>query len=97
MKTPSRRLGAMRGRVTAAALVLGGGSTVFACPVCFGAEETTIIDGTRLGVFALLGITLAVQGAFLGFFLYLRNRAKQIADADLDIEWSELQKGASRT
>jgi len=87
----------MRVLVTAAALVSGGGSTVFACPVCFGAEETTIIDGTRLGVFALLGITLAVQGAFLGFFLYLRNRAKQIADTDLDIEWSELQKGASRT
>jgi hypothetical protein len=81
----------------AAVMVIGGSSTAFACPVCFGAEETTIVDATKLGVFALLGITLTVQGAFFGFFLYLRKRAKQIADVDLDIEWSELQRGASRT
>jgi hypothetical protein len=45
----------------------------------------------------LLAITLAVQGAFVGFFLYLRQRAKRIADIDLETEWSELQGGASRT
>jgi hypothetical protein len=82
---------------TAAAVVMGGSSTVFACPVCFGAEETALLDGTRLGMLALLGVTLSVQGAFAGFFLYLRRRAKRIADVDLDMEWSELQGGASRT
>jgi hypothetical protein len=81
----------------AAAIVIGGSSTVLACPVCFGAHETSIIDGTRLGILVLLGVTLAVQGAFVGFFFYLRQRAKRIADIDLDIEWSELQGGASRT
>jgi hypothetical protein len=80
----------------AAAMLIGGSSSVFACPVCFGAHETSIIDGTRLGILVLLGITLTVQGAFVGFFLYLRKRAKRIADIDLDTEWSELQ-GASRT
>jgi ascorbate-specific PTS system EIIC-type component UlaA len=80
----------------AAALVIGGSSSALACPVCFGAAETSIIDGTRLGILVLLAITLAVQGAFLGFFLYLRKRAKQIADIDLDTEWSKLQRGASR-
>ena len=79
---------------TAAAIVLGGSSNVLACPVCFGAEETHLIDGTRLGILVLLVITLAVQGAFVGFFLYLRKRAKLIADIDLDNEWSELQGGA---
>jgi hypothetical protein len=73
-------------------VIMAGSATVFACPVCFGAEETSIIDGTKLGVFVLLAITLTVQGGFLGFFLYLRKRAKRIADVDLDIEWSELQK-----
>jgi hypothetical protein len=77
---------------TAAAVVIGGGSTVLACPVCFGAHETSIIDGTRLGILVLLAITLAVQGAFVGFFLYLRRRAKHIADLELDAEWSELQR-----
>jgi hypothetical protein len=80
---------------TAAAVIIGGSSSVFACPVCFGAEETSMVDGTKLGVLVLLVITLAVQGAFVGFFLYLRKRAKRIADIDLDTEWSELQ-GPSR-
>jgi hypothetical protein len=49
-----------------------------------------------LGILALLGVTLVVQGGFVGFFLYLRKRAKLIADVDLDTEWSELQGGSSR-
>jgi heme/copper-type cytochrome/quinol oxidase subunit 2 len=97
MKTKSIHLVMTRVLTTAAAIVIGGSSSVFACPVCFGAHETSIIDGTRLGILVLLGITLTVQGAFVGFFLYLRRRAKRIADIDLDIEWSELQGGASRT
>jgi hypothetical protein len=77
-----------------AAVILGGSSSVLACPMCFGAEETSMLEGTRLGVLVLLAITFGVQGAFAGFFLYLRNRAKRIADAELDTEWSELQRAA---
>ena len=88
--------GIRRAIATAAAVMIGGGSSVLACPVCFGAEETSIIDATKLGVAVMLGITLAVQGGFVGFFLYLRKRAKRIADIELDAEWSELQ-GSSRT
>ena len=88
---------ALLGRVfTAAAIVLTGSSSVFACPVCFGAEETSMIDGTKLGILVLLAITVSVQGAFVGFFLYLRKRAKRFAETELDAEWSELQRGASR-
>ena len=81
----------------AIAAMIGFSSSAFACPVCFGAEETSMIDASRLGILVLLVITFAVQGAFVAFFLYLRNRAKRIADIDLDNEWSELQGGASRT
>ena len=97
MKTRGTHLGIRRAVTTAAAVVIGGSSSVLACPVCFGALETTMVDGTKLGILALLAVTLAVQGAFVGFFLYLRQRAKRIADIDLDTEWSELQGGASRT
>jgi hypothetical protein len=97
MKGKSIRLGIARVLTTAATVVIGGSSNVFACPVCFGAEETSMIDATKLGILVLLAITLAVQGAFAGFFLYLRKRAKRIAEIDLDTEWSELQGGASRT
>jgi len=97
MKTKSIRLGITRVLATAAAVVIGGSSSLLACPVCFGAEETSMIDGAKLGVLVMLGILFAVQGGFLGFFFYLRERAKRIAEIDLDTEWSELQGGASRT
>jgi len=80
------------GLATVVAMFVGGTSSAFACPVCFGAEETALIDGSKLGVLVLLAITLVVQGSFAAFFLYLRRRAKRIADADLDEEWSALQK-----
>ena len=94
------RLGRLRSFATACAtaafVVIAGSSRVFACPMCFGAEESSMIDGAKLGIVVMLAITFAVQGAFVGFFLYLRRRAKRMAEIDLDIEWSKLQ-GASRT
>ena len=90
---------ARRGRLclaTASFVAIAGATPVLACPVCFGAEETSMIDGTKVGIFVLLALTLAVQGAFVAFFLYLRRRAKRIADMDLDTEWSQLQ-GAPRS
>ena len=79
---------------TAALVLIVGSSTVFACPVCFGAEETGMIAGANLGVLVMLAILFAVQGGFVGFFLYLRKRAKRIADIELDAEWSELQRSS---
>jgi hypothetical protein len=81
---------------TVVIVLLFGTSTLFACPQCFGAEETSMIDGARLGIAVMLGITFAVQGGFLGFFLYLRNRARRIADVELDSEWSDLQRTSRR-
>ena len=77
---------------TALFVAIAGGTSLLACPVCFGAEETGLIDGARLGVLVMLAILFAVQGAFIAFFVYLRNRAKRIADIELDTEWSELQR-----
>jgi hypothetical protein len=93
--SPTRR-GIRTAVTTAVAVMIVGGSSVLACPLCFGAEETSMIDGAKLGVLVMLAITLVVQGGFVGFFLYLRKRAKRIADIELDTEWSELQR-ASRT
>jgi hypothetical protein len=82
--------------LAALAVLIGGNSSVFACPMCFGAEETSMVDATKLGVLVMLAIVIAVQGAFVGFFFYLRKRAKRIAEIELDTEWSQLQ-GVSRT
>jgi hypothetical protein len=81
---------------TALAVMIGGSSSVLACPMCFGATDTSMIGGTKLGVLVMVAVTLAVQAAFVAFFLYLRKHAKQIRDLELDSEWSELQR-ASRS
>ena len=65
---------------------------MLACTMCFGAQESSLIDGTRLGVLALLAILFAVQAGFVAFFLHLRKRARLNADIELDTEWSELQR-----
>jgi hypothetical protein len=65
---------------------------VVACTMCFGADETSMIDGAKLGVVVMLAVLFAVQGGFVAFFLYLRRRARRIADVELDDEWSELQR-----
>jgi hypothetical protein len=85
-----------RAIATAIAVTVAGRSTLLACPACFGAEETSMVAGTRIGVLVMLGILLVVQGAFVGFFLYLRKQAKLNAEEELEDEWSELQR-ASRT
>ena len=90
--TLTRDSGIRRILTTAAAVLIGGSASLLACPVCWGAEESSMIDGAKLGVLVMLAITLVVQGSFVGFFLYLRRRAKRIADIELDTEWSELQR-----
>jgi uncharacterized membrane protein YadS len=86
------RRGLRQAITTAAAAMICGSSSVFACTLCFGAEESSMIDGAKIGVLVMLTVTLAVQGGFVGFFIYLRKRAKRIADVELDTEWSELQR-----
>lgn len=63
-----------------------------ACPVCFGVEDSQLVDGTKAGVWFMLAVIVAIQAAFIGFFVYLRRRAKLVARVELDAEWSELQK-----
>jgi cell division protein FtsW (lipid II flippase) len=47
-----------------------------ACSTCYGAAEGSMIDAARLGVWLLFGLVLAVQAAFVLFFLHLRRRAR---------------------
>ena len=77
---------------TAAIVLIGGSASVLACPMCFGAEETALVDGTKLGILVMLAIILAVQAGFVAFFLYLRKQARSAAEIELDTEWSQLQR-----
>ena len=68
-----------------------------ACEQCFGANaKSPLVDAAKIGMFALLGVTLTVQGGFLAFFLHLRKRARRFQQAELDAEWNELQRRDSK-
>lgn len=61
-----------------------------ACQSCFGANDSPLIDGARSGAFALIGVTVAVQVAFVAFFLYLRRRARIVAAMEASSPWVEV-------
>jgi hypothetical protein len=81
------------------ALLLGAAATApaAACDVCYGAASSSspLIGGARLGVFLLLGVTVAVLGGFAKFFFYLRNRARQTEIEQIDSEWTQFQRSSS--
>jgi hypothetical protein len=66
-------------RAVAAAAVVGllSSPAVQACQACFGAEDAPIVDGAKAGAWILIGLTFCIEGAFAGFFLYLRRRARR--------------------
>jgi len=80
-----------RACATAMAVMIVAGTSALAAQATQLEGDTSIMDGAMLGILAMLAITFAMQGAFVGFFFYLRKRAKRIADIDPDTEWSEVQ------
>lgn len=89
-----RRVG--RGVVVLSAIGFAA-EAAHACTACFGAEDSPLIHGARLGVWLLGGVTVCVQAAFVAFFLYLRKRSKIAGEVELDREWAALQRGEGRS
>ena len=50
-----------------------------ACPVCFSALEPSLRESMNLGILVLLGVTVAVLGAFARFFISLARRARDLS------------------
>ena len=73
-----RRRKTIRTLAVPAALWLLGSRGAAACSVCYGEAEGPMIDAARLGVYLLFGLVLAIQMAFVLFFLYLRRRAREV-------------------
>ena len=63
-----------------AAIVAFAPRAAFACPVCFGENDSPLALGINYGIFVMLGLIGGLWIAFGSFFIYLRRRAR-IADA----------------
>jgi hypothetical protein len=53
----------------------------FACPVCFGQNDSPLASAMNMGIFAMLGVVAAVLAAFATFFVHLMRRARLAAAA----------------
>jgi hypothetical protein len=49
---------------------------LWACAVCFGQSDAPMAVGTNMGIFLMLGVTVAVLAAFGAFFVYLARRMR---------------------
>ncbi len=49
-----------------------------ACPVCYGAPDSSSTEGLTAAVFSLLGVTGGVLAAFAAMFLRIRRRTRLI-------------------
>jgi hypothetical protein len=49
-------------------------STLIACAVCFGANDSLQFKGMQIGILVLLAVTGCMLVAFGAFFMYLKRR-----------------------
>jgi hypothetical protein len=59
------------------ALIVLAPATALACPVCYQAVDSPLLDAAQLGVFALLGVTVGVLVGFAAFFRRLMKLSAQ--------------------
>ena len=53
----------------------------FACPVCFGENDSPLALGINYGILAMLGVIGVLWVAFGSFFIYLYRRARIVQEA----------------
>lgn len=72
-------------------------ASMLACAACFAPDvQSPLVDGAKSGVWLLLSVTLGVQGAFAAFFIQLWRRAKRAREAEIETEWSDLQRSSEK-
>ena len=71
-----------RAFVLSCLIALAAPRAAFACPVCFGNNDSPMAIATNMGIFAMLVVVAGVLGAFASFFIYLMRRAKLVRVAD---------------
>ena len=96
MKPVARALRVLPALAAGLAIELLLAAPAAACSVCYGRADkgSALVSSARLGVFLLLGITVAVLAAFTRFFFVLRNRALAAERESIALEWSELQRSS---
>ena len=73
--------------------LLAAPRVAFACPVCFGDNDSPMAVAMNMGILFMLIVVAGVLGAFASFFIYLIRRANQSAEASAAAERVAEQEG----
>jgi hypothetical protein len=57
-------------------------SYLLACSVCWGAVQDPVVEGTKLSIVFLLGLTYLLLGGGVGLVFVVRRKALRAAAAD---------------
>jgi hypothetical protein len=87
---------ALVGVVVASVLLLVP-RAAFACPVCFGQNDSPLALGINYGIVAMLGFVVSLWVAFGSFFIYLRRRARLVEAGALPAGDAARRSGADQT
>jgi hypothetical protein len=75
----SRTTGVLAFRVVVCSWLLFAPRVAFACPVCFGQNDSPLANAMNLGILAMLVVVVGVLAGFASFFIYLMRRARMVA------------------
>jgi hypothetical protein len=68
--------------------------SLLACSVCWGAAEDPVVEGTKLSIVFLLGLTYLLLGGGVGMVFVVRRKALRAAAAG-SASTSDLAAGAT--
>jgi hypothetical protein len=67
-------------------VLLAAPRAAWACPVCFGQNDSPMASAANLSILAMLIVTGGVLAAFASFFVYLMRRARMVAEGPAEAE-----------
>ena len=62
--------------------LLAAPRAAFACPVCFGENDSPMALAMNMGILFMLIIVAGVLGGFASYFIYLIRRARRVAEQE---------------
>ena len=63
---------------------LSGPQQILSCPVCYGANESSMFAGMNLAILTLIGITGTIFAGVVSFYFYMRKRIKMTLGGSVD-------------
>ena len=70
---------------------------LLACSVCWGAAQDPVVEGTKLSIVFLLGLTYLLLGGGVGMVFVVRRKALRAAAAGNASTSTDLAAGATGT